>query len=542
MLTGFRVQNFKVFEDTFFVDLKPLTLLSGINSAGKSSILQALLLLKQTLESGPGQVLNPGEPLFLGTLDNFLFGGGDGKDESLTLVYDLAFTYTTQRDVDESPPANRPEREIVTYDADGLIAIYDKAETVGSISFTHRHDVGLMNTLEVALPGVSRVTCGKKLTCHLKLTFAWGTLGYLKRRTARVDDLQVSLEIDTEPLLSLDISPGDSAGSYRLTLMEEGTIPELQNLAFEQLKVDSFDHFLPESFIISQPERADSLRRDVSPRLAQFLRQLFRHIQSDLAEKTYYLSSFREPPRSSYGSSSTTDSLDPRGRDFPQVLWLHREKPVYFAYPDLPYPKKNRRYEMPLYDAVAWILREVLGLDQPVTVQPVGKREDLLEVKVDTLGKNPISVTLADVGLGYNQILPVVVQGLLTPPGGLIIFEQPEIHLHPDVQAKLVRFFVGLAKAGRRVLVETHSSHMIEHLCLEIAQDDTNWLAHNAQTLFIHAPDTVHKSARIEPIAITPYGEILNWPPSFLPDVAALDEEIMRAGFAKQQREQEPSA
>jgi predicted ATPase len=148
---------------------------------------------------------------------------------------------------------------------------------------------------------------------------------------------------------------------------------------------------------------------------------------------------------------------------------------------------------------------------------------------------------LTDVGLGYNQILPVVVQGLLTPPGGLVIFEQPEIHLHPDVQAKLVKFFVGLARAGRRVLVETHSSHMIEHLCLEIARDESNWLAQNTQTLFIHAPDAAHESARIESIEITPYGEILNWPESFLPDAATLDEEIIRAGFAKREREREPS-
>lgn len=539
MLTGFRVQNFKAFEDTGLIEFEPLTLLSGINSAGKSSMLQMLLLLKQTLQSGVAQVLNPGGPLFLGSLDNFLFGGS-AEDESLTLTYDLTFAYNDRRDVDESNFANQREREMVIYDTDDLIAAYEQ-DDVDNITFTDRHDVELLDTLKVALPGVSHVTPGKGLTCHLKLVFAWGTFGYLKRRTARVDNLQIALSIDAQPLLSLDISPGDPIGSYKLDLLEEGTIPELQNLAFEQLKVDSFDHFLPESFIVVQPEKADSLR-DVSPRLAQFLRQLFKRIQSDLSEKVYYLSSFREPPGPSYSGSSTTNRLDPRGDNFPQVLWQYRDKPVYFAYPDLPYPKENRRYEMPLYDAVAWILREVLGLAQPVTVQPVGKREDLLEVKVDTLGKNSISVTLADVGLGYNQILPVVVQGLLTPPGGLVIFEQPEIHLHPDVQAKLVRFFVGLAKSGRRVLVETHSSHMIEHLCLEIARDNTNWLAHNAQTLFIHAPDTVHKSAHIETIEITPYGEILNWPPSFLPDVTALDEAIIRAGFARQQKEQVPSA
>ena len=65
MLTGFRVQNFKAFQDTGPIDLAPLTLLSGVNSAGKSSLIQMLLLLKQTLESGPSQALNPGQGPFL---------------------------------------------------------------------------------------------------------------------------------------------------------------------------------------------------------------------------------------------------------------------------------------------------------------------------------------------------------------------------------------------------------------------------------------------------------------------------------------------
>lgn len=45
MLTGFRVQNFKAFQDTGPIDLAPLTLLSGVNSAGKSSLIQMLLVI-----------------------------------------------------------------------------------------------------------------------------------------------------------------------------------------------------------------------------------------------------------------------------------------------------------------------------------------------------------------------------------------------------------------------------------------------------------------------------------------------------------------
>jgi len=49
-----RLQNFMAFEDTGWVELRPITLLFGRNSSGKSALIRALLLLKQSLESPPG--------------------------------------------------------------------------------------------------------------------------------------------------------------------------------------------------------------------------------------------------------------------------------------------------------------------------------------------------------------------------------------------------------------------------------------------------------------------------------------------------------
>jgi predicted ATPase len=257
-------------------------------------------------------------------------------------------------------------------------------------------------------------------------------------------------------------------------------------------------------------------------------------VRRDLSDEIHYLNSFREPPARVYTTGQTTGTtLEPDGSNFAEVLWRLGDEPVDFVHPGI------GEKHLPLDQMTAYVLREVLNLRQAVRVEEAAS--DILQIEVETLGSQPYTVTLADVGLGYNQILPVVVQGLLTPTGGLVIFEQPEIHLHPDVQAKLVTFLVGLARSGRRVLVETHSSHMIEYLCLEIVQDPTNWLADHAQALFVHAPDEDHPGARIEPIEITPYGEILNWPPNFLPDIAALDAQIIQAGFAKREKAQESS-
>ena len=52
MLKGLILENFKSFSERQYIPLAPLTLIYGANSSGKSSILQSLLLIKQTIEAG----------------------------------------------------------------------------------------------------------------------------------------------------------------------------------------------------------------------------------------------------------------------------------------------------------------------------------------------------------------------------------------------------------------------------------------------------------------------------------------------------------
>src|SRR6266849_2342840 len=49
--TGITVSGFKSIREQIGIELRPLTILAGANSSGKSSIMQPLLLLKQTLEA-----------------------------------------------------------------------------------------------------------------------------------------------------------------------------------------------------------------------------------------------------------------------------------------------------------------------------------------------------------------------------------------------------------------------------------------------------------------------------------------------------------
>jgi predicted ATPase len=97
LLTGFRFTNFKSWSDTGPVRLAPLTVFFGRNSSGKSSLLQAELLMKQTAESlDPRQVLNlGGDDAYtdLGTYQDMV------RDHDTQLHVSLSFDWSLQEPI-----------------------------------------------------------------------------------------------------------------------------------------------------------------------------------------------------------------------------------------------------------------------------------------------------------------------------------------------------------------------------------------------------------------------------------------------------------
>jgi predicted ATPase len=70
-------------------------------------------------------------------------------------------------------------------------------------------------------------------------------------------------------------------------------------------------------------------------------------------------------------------------------------------------------------------------------------------------------VSIADVGFGVSQTLPVLVALLVAKPGQLVYLEQPEIHLHPRAQFAMAQIVAGAAARGVRVVLETHSNLLL---------------------------------------------------------------------------------
>ena len=76
-------------------------------------------------------------------------------------------------------------------------------------------------------------------------------------------------------------------------------------------------------------------------------------------------------------------------------------------------------------------------------------------------GGEPDLVSIADVGVGVSQVVPVLVALIAATEGQLVYIEQPEIHLHPRAQTALAEIIAEAAKRGVLVVIETHSPLLI---------------------------------------------------------------------------------
>lgn len=66
-----------------------------------------------------------------------------------------------------------------------------------------------------------------------------------------------------------------------------------------------------------------------------------------------------------------------------------------------------------------------------------------------------------NVGFGISYLLPIIVTGLIAEKGAMMIVENPEAHLHPAAQSQVGKFLAMVAATGTRVVVETHSDHLV---------------------------------------------------------------------------------
>ncbi len=145
------------------------------------------------------------------------------------------------------------------------------------------------------------------------------------------------------------------------------------------------------------------------------------------------------------------------------------------------------------------------------------------QIKVDNYFTKGDPTISTNIGFGISYVLPIIVTGLIAKKGSFMIVENPEAHLHPSAQSKIGRFLAMVANAGVKVVVETHSDHVLNGVQIAAAKTEINheWVTINYFSQPIENSHAVGEKPdektqpKIENISINQKGELSSWPKGF---------------------------
>lgn len=447
MLTSLSLSNFKAWKSIDEMRLAPITCLFGTNSSGKSSILQFLLMLKQTADSADrGVVLHLGDEKSL---------------VSLGTPSDVAYHHI-----------KAPEIKI-------------------GIEWT------LPDPLEIRDPDTKKKTLFKS------------------------DALRFSSEIVA--------NGGGKLSTERLsyTLGDDEFLFERKNDKNEYTlstssKRFSFKRATGRKWPLPAPVKfygfADEVR--TYHQNAGFLSELELEFEKML-RSVYYLGPLRDYPRREYTwAGGDPADMGRRGEYAVAAILASLER-------DDKISRGKGRPRFSLEEYVAFWLRELRLIDE-FRVEEIKEGTNLYRVHVR---KSPAAseVLITDVGFGVSQVLPVLVLCYYAPEGSTILFEQPEIHLHPSVQSGLADVFIDAMRVRNiQIIVESHSEHFLRRLQRRIAEAEVI----NEKKAALYFCDVGLSGSTLRSLDLDLYGNILNWPKDFfgdeMADLAAMSEAAMR--------------
>jgi hypothetical protein len=433
-ITSLSVSGFKSIVDEQTLEIRPLTLLAGANSSGKSSMMQPLLLLKQTLEAP----YDPGPLLLNGPIVRFT---------SARQFYPAAAR------------TGRPTTFIVT-----------------------------IRTLD-----------GKEFV----VGFRWGEAnkGFFSDFN-KIKFKNNALTIDDN--LKIDRFIGYLRPTFPPGVLER-TEGQLRSSGL-QVKKDKFFFDI------------DLGKTELFFHLTFGLLQ-FREAIAQLIIELIHMPGLR-------GNPARTYSVTGVGPNFPGTFENYVASLI--ASWNSESPKKIRDLNDEL---------KMLGLTWKIETTAINDTQ--VELRVGRLprpkqGGAHDLVSIADVGFGVSQTLPVVVALRAAKEGQVVYIEQPEIHLHPRAQVAMARLLVNAANRGVRVVAETHSSLLLLAVQTLVAEGKIdpglvglNWFLRSEKD----------GTTRIKTAELDEAGRFGDWPEDF--DEVALEAENRYLSAAESRLAQE---
>lgn len=444
MLKSISLENYKCFKEKTDIDIAPLTVLCGVNSSGKSSILKSLLMLKQSYEneSSSHSLLLSGEYVDNGSFDDIIYHINKNdikKDDS----FKITNTYLIQDTSNEQGKNLVKRQDIVSFKE--LKRVFYQFKDIKKVKFFK-----LLVEITVERPLESDSSFEFYIESNIIRSYNI-ELELLDVNQQSIDDMIHYIYITKNEHLK-NVGWSLSVNGIPST---KGTIPTiLVNYPcicyFSGLQIKNI--------------YAESMKRDAINLLPNLL-SIFK-IVAFQTDGINFIAPLREQPVRRYSLNGNIDSVGISGEKTPMLLAKEYNSLKTDCIPPVEIEKNNKKY-------VKWGIRRTSFSN---LVQQWMKYLELGNLSLESGMNGLISLNIndhniVDVGFGVGQALPIIVQGLYMTKDQSLLLEQPEKHLHPEMQLQMADFLIALAKNEKNVIVETHSDHFINRIIHRVMQN-----------------------------------------------------------------------
>lgn len=153
------------------------------------------------------------------------------------------------------------------------------------------------------------------------------------------------------------------------------------------------------------------------------------------------------------------------------------------------------------------------SLAQGIEIERLTNNQHSLSVKNKHTG---IKSNIVDVGMGTSQLLPIIIETIISKRGSKLAIEEPEGHIHPNAQAKLADLFVETAlKDNKTFFIETHSMYLLQQIQILVAEKKVN-----AKDIGVYYFKQTENGSSVQNLPIEPNGQFSKAFPDGFYDVA----------------------